>query len=343
MRFIWLDILIRKRRSRTMFQFLPITDVYAREIFDSQGNSTIEVEVVAGENCLGKAQAPSGALKNNGKEAVAFVNDTIARELMDVNVFAQCEIDKMLDKLNEENGEDKMAVSTKYVVSVAAARSASQAMKFPLYRYLGGVSGKKLPIPMIYIASSGKRNAGHGHIRWFMMVPVGARHFSEAIQMCIDVHHAVQKMEEQNGEPPATDEHGGIIFKGKDEDILESLKKAARKAGYEPGKELYFVVNCSAMENAVWIRPNRIGTVSHAMENIQDAQKEGKVVILAQESGETEDTFLADLSVAMGCNLIKLGAPGKMENVAKYNRLLEIEEKLGEHAEFSSFCHRTSE
>lgn len=326
-----------------MFQFLPITDVYAREIFDSQGNPTIEVEVVAGENCLGKAQVPAGALKNNVKEAVAFVNDTIAREFMDVNIFAQNEIDKMLDRLSEEKEEDKTAVSMRYAVSVATARSASQAMNISLYRYLGGVSGKKMPIPMIYIASSGKRNAGHGHIRWFMMVPVGARRFSEAIRMCIHVHQAVQKMEEQNGEPPATDEHGGIIFKGKDEEILESLKRAARNAGYEPGSDLYFVVNCSAMENAVWIRPNRIGTVSHAMKKIKSVQKEGKVVVLAQETGETEDTFIADLSVAMGCDLIKLGAPGRMENVAKYNRLLEIEEKLGEHAEFSSFCHSFSE
>lgn len=325
-----------------MVQFLPITDVYAREIFDSQGNPAIEVEVVAGENCLGKAQAASGAWKNNVKEAIVFVNDTIARELMDVNVFSQNEIDKILYKLNEEKWEEKAAVSMKYVVSVAAARSASQAMDLPLYRYLGGVNGRKLPIPMIYIASSGKRNAGHGHIRSFMVIPVGAKEFSEAIKMCIQVHHEVRKMEEKNGELPTTDEHGGIIFKGKDEEILESLKKAARNAGYEPGKELHFVVNCSAMENAVWIRPNRIGTISYAMDNIRDAQKEGKVVILAQEVGETEDTFIADLSVAMGCDLIKLGAPGRMENVAKYNRLLEIEEKLGEYAEFSSFCRRIS-
>lgn len=320
-----------------MFQFLPITDVYAREIFDSQGNPTIEVEIAAGENWLGKAQAPSGVWKSNIKEAVVFVNDTIARELMDVNVFAQNEIDKILYKLSEEKGEEKKMASIRYVVSVAAARCAAQAMELPLYRYLGGVSGKKLPLPMIYIASSGKRNAEHGHVRYFLMIPVGAKRFSEAIRMCISVHHAVQKMEMQNGELPATDEHGGIIFKGKDEEILESLKKAARDAGYEPGKELYFVMNCSAMENAVWIRPNRVGTISHAMEIILNTQKEGKVVILAQESGETEDTFLADLAVAMRCNLIKLGAPGRMENVAKYNRLMEIEEKLGEYADFSTF------
>ena len=326
-----------------MVPFLAITDVYAREIFDSQGNPAIEVEVVAGENCLGKAQTASGAWKNSitnsVKEAIVFVNDTIARELMDVNVFAQNEIYKILYKLNsEEKWEEKAAVSMKYVVSVAAARSGAQAMDLPLYRYLGGINGRKLPIPMIYIASSGKRNAGHGHIRSFMVIPAGAKGFSEAIHMCIQVHHEVRKMEEKNGEFPATDEHGGIIFQGKDEEILESLKKAARNAGYEPGRDLHFVVNCSAMENAVWIRPNRIGTISHAMENIRNAQKEGKVVILAQEAGEAEDTFIADLSVAMGCDLMKLGAPGRMENVAKYNRLLEIEEKLGEYADFSSFC-----
>ena len=330
-----------------MVPFLAITDVYAREIFDSQGNPAIEVEVVAGENCLGKAQTASGAWKNSitnsVKEAIVFVNDTIARELMDVNVFAQNEIDKILYKLNsEEKWEEKAAVSMKYVVSVAAARSGAQAMDLPLYRYLGGINGRKLPIPMIYIASSGKRNAGHGHIRSFMVIPAGAKGFSEAIHMCIQVHHEVRKMEEKNGEFPATDEHGGIIFQGKDEEILESLKKAARNAGYEPGRDLHFVVNCSAMENAVWIRPNRIGTISHAMENIRNAQKEGKVVILAQEAGEAEDTFIADLSVAMGCDLMKLGAPGRMENVAKYNRLLEIEEKLGEYADFSSVCSQIS-
>lgn len=320
-----------------MIQFLPITDVYAREIFDSQGNSAIEVEVAAGENCLGKAQVMSGTLKNDVKEAITFINDTIARELMDVNVFAQNEIDEILYKLNEEKWNEKTGISVRYVVSVAAARSASQSMNLPLYQYLGGVSGRKLPIPILYIASSGKRNAGHGHIRSFMMIPVGAKKFAEAIKMCIVVHREVQKMREQNGEPSAMDEYGGIIFKEKDEDVLEILKKAARNAGYEPGKELYFVVNCSAMENAVWLRPNRIGTISHAIENIQNEQREGKIVILAQEAGETEDSFIADLSVAMGCNLIKLGAPGRMENVAKYNRLLEIEEKLGEYAEFSVF------
>lgn len=321
-----------------MIQFLPITDVYAREIFDSQGNPTMEVEVVAGENCLGKAQVASGNRSHDIKETVTFVNDTIARALLDVNVFAQNEIDKILYKINEEKWEEKAAVNKKYVVSVAAARSAAQAMHLPLYRYLGGVSGKRLPIPMIYIASSGKRGAGHGHIRSFLTVPVGAKCFHDAIQMCINVHHEVLEMETKHGEFPVIDEHGGIIFQGKEEEILESLKKAARNAGYEPGKELYFAVNCSAMENAVWIRPNRIGTVSHAMEIIQSAQKEGKVVALAQETGETEDTFIADLAVAMGCDLMKLGAPGKMEHVAKYNRLLEIEEKLGEYAEFSSFC-----
>lgn len=324
-----------------MVPFLPITDVYAREIFDSQGNPAIEVEVVAGENCLGKAQTASGAWKNSitnsVKEAIVFVNDTVARELMDVNVFAQNEIDKILYKINEEKWEEKTVIAVRYVVSVATARSAAKAMNIPLYRYLGGIGGKKLPIPMIYIASCGKRNAGHGHIRLFMMIPVGAKCFRDAIQMCICVFHEVLEMETKNGEFPATDEHGGIIFQGKEEEILELLKKATRNVGYEAGKELYFVVNCSAMENAVWIRPNRIGTISHAMEIIRNAQKEGKVVALAQEAGETEDTFLADLAVTMGCDLIKLGAPGRMEHVAKYNRLLEIEKELGEYAVFSSF------
>lgn len=321
-----------------MIQFLPITDVYAREIFDSQGNSAIEVEVAAGENCFGKAQVISGILKNNVKEAIVFINDIVARELMDVNIFAQNEIDKILCKLNEEKWDEKTENSMRYVVSVAAARSASQAIKLPLHQYLGGISGRKLPIPILYIASSGKRKAEKGHIRSFMVIPVGAEKFAEAIKICICVYREVQKLGGENGELPATDEYGGIIFKGKDEEVLEILKKAARNAGYEPGKELYFVVNCSAMENAVWLRPNRIGTISHAIEIIQNEQREGKVVILAPEAGETEDTFIADLSVAMGCNLIKLGAPGRMENVAKYNRLLEIEEKLGEYAEFSVFC-----
>lgn len=322
-----------------MIQFLPITDVYAREIFDSQGNPAMEVEVVAGENCLGKAQVVSGNGRNHVKETVAFVNDNIARALLDVNVFAQQEIDKILYQLKEEKWEEKAVVGVRYVVSVAAARSAACAMRLPLYRYLGGVGGKKLPIPMISIASSGKRNAGHGHIRSFMMIPVSAKCFSDAIHMCIRVYHAVLEMETKNGVFPATDEHGGIIFQGKEEEILEDLKMAVKHARYEPGKELYIVVNCSAMENAVWIRPNRIGTVSHAMEIIQEAQKEGKVVALAQEVGETEDAFLADLAVATGCDLIKFGAPGKMEHVAKYNRLMEIEEMLGEYAEFSTFCN----
>ena len=152
-----------------------------------------------------------------------------------------------------------------------------------------------------------------------MMIPVGAKCFREAIQSCVAVYHALESMK-------------------KDKELnLEVLKSATRSAGYEPGKDIYFSANCSAMENAVWLKPERIGTISEIIDKMRSVQKEGRVVVLSQ-GGENDDTFLADLAVATGCNLIRLEAPGQMENVEKYNRLIKIEEELGKCARFSKFC-----
>lgn len=311
-----------------MFQFLPITDVYARKIFDSQGNPTLEVEIAAGEHCLGTGKIPARCMSKIGKEqyeendlknAVIYVNETIARELMEVNIFEQDEIDHILDKLKDVRQEDKLAVRIRYALSVAAVRCAAQALKIPVYKYVGGIGARKLPIPILCIVAGEREDKRQAHKREFMAIPAGAKDFKEAIQICIDVYQEA-------------------IEGGKSQGLnLELLKSAAKSAGHEPGKDVYFSANCSAMENAVWIKPDRIGTVSQVIEHMRSVQKEGQVVVLTS-GGETDDTFLAELAVATGCNLIRLGTPEKAGNVGIYNRLSRIEEELGAYARFSAFC-----
>lgn len=325
MRFAQMDILSGKREVCTMFQIMPITDVYAREIYNVQGDFTIEVKVAAGENCLGKMQVQQG---KRGMQH--FINEKIARELQDVNVFAQWEVDQVISKLSEEK-------SLMYALSASVARCAAKGMKVPLYRYLGGVNKKTLPIPVMYLASCGKRGANQTHVREFMMIPAGAKSCGQALEICVKIYHALRKEVCGNGEIVHLDEHGGIVLNGMDEEILELLKRAAKDAGYQSGREVYYVMNCAAMENAVWVRPSRFGTVTQVMKMTEELQREGKLVIFTQETGDSEDSFLVDLSVAAGARLIKLGAPGKLENTAKYNRLLEIEESLGRSAEISCF------
>ncbi len=303
-----------------MFRNLPITDVYAQKIFDTQGNITAEVKVTAGENCLGKMKIPHGA--GDVRKLISDINEKNARELMEMNVFAQKEIDHVLGQLNEESG-------VMYAISMAAARCAAKAMKVPLYRYLGGVGVGRLPMPLAHVASCANQKAGQMQGREFLLMPVGAKNCIEALKMCVRVSQHFQKEQGIRKE--------NLMSEEAEEELLNLLKRVAKNAGYQPGRDVYFVTDSAAMENAIWLRPNKCGTISKAISTIEKMQSEGKVVILRSEAVDSEDTSIVDLAVATGCSLLKLEAPGRWEYVAKYNRLMEIEEALGTCAEFSTF------
>lgn len=415
-----------------MVPFLPITDIYAREILDSRGNPTVEVEVVAGENFHGLAKVPSGlstgsyeAVELRDKEkryhgmgvrkAVAAVNDKIVREIINMNVFEQKEIDKMLCKLDGDRKKSTFGANTLLGVSLAAARCAANATGLPLYRYLGGVREYTLPIPMMNLINGAKHARNGLDFQEFMILPLKGDSFEDRLQCGTEIYHTLKEMLEQDGKITAVGDEGGFAPQLRNtEEALVYLVCAIEKAGYEPGKEVnlaidvaanglynldsglytlagddrrfsseamidyyeelcekfpvrsiedglweddwsgwqemtkrlgsriqivgddFFVTDKIRLEkgiaekcaNAVLIKPNQRGTLSEAIETIQAAHRAGYKLIVSHRSGETEDTLIADLAVAFGCEQVKAGAPCRSERVAKYNRLLKIEEEL---------------
>jgi len=413
-----------------MVPFLPITDIYAREILDSRGNPTVEVEVVAGRNYHGLAKVPSGlstgsyeAVELRDKEkryhgmgvrkAVSVVNDKIVREIIGMNVFEQKEIDKMLCKLDGDDRKRTLGANTLLGVSIAVAGCAADAAGLPLYRYLGGVREYTLPIPMMNLINGGRHASNPLDFQEFLILPIGMERFEDALRCGAEVYHTLKQILEQNGKITAVGDEGGFAPQLRSaEEALDYLVCAIEKTGYEPGKQvvlgidvaanglynldsgLYklagddrrlssgamidyyeelcekfpvrsiedglweddwsgwqemtkrlgnriqivgddlFVTDKTRLEkgiaencaNAVLIKPNQKGTLSETMETIWTAHKAGYEVIVSHRSGETEDTAIADIAVAFGCGQIKAGAPCRSERVAKYNRLLKIEE-----------------
>lgn len=421
-----------------MYQYLPIRDVYAREILDSRGNPTIEVEVLAGETTVGRAAVPSGAstgryeavelrdkeARYGGKgvqRAVEHVNDQLANAVIGLNVFNQTEIDRILIETDGSPNKSKLGANALLGVSLAAARAAANALRLPLYKYLGGVNAEKLPVPMMNILNGGAHADNTLDIQEFMIMPVGADSFKEGLRMCAEIYHALKALLKEKGLSTAVGDEGGFAPDLPDaKAALDCLKEASEKAGYRMGKdvaialdvaasELYnrdykkyefpgeskmlgqkvvrsaeelidyyadlmeaypicsiedpldeedwegwellttrlgqevqlvgddlFVTNVERLKkgiekgvaNAILIKVNQIGTLTEAIEAIQLAQKSGYHAIVSHRSGETEDTTIADLAVAFNTGQIKTGAPCRTERVAKYNRLLRIEEQV---------------
>lgn len=421
-----------------MLKNIPVTDIYAREILDSRGNPTIEVEVLAGENAIGRAQVPSGAskgkfeaveLRDGGEryhglgvlEAVNHVNDRIAREIIGMNVLEQCEIDRMLKKLDRTEDKSNLGANAMLGVSLAVAKAAANALQIPLYRYVGGVHVKKMPMPMMNILNGGSHADNTIDIQEFMILPIKASCFKEGLRICAEIYQELKHILKKKGFHTSVGDEGGFAPNLTDtKEALRILVKAIGKAGYKPGEDvalaldaaassLYkkeyktyvfpgegkmvghgvirsseelidyyqelidefpivsiedpldeedwegwelitarlgqdiqlvgddlFVTNPKRLEtgiqkhvaNSILIKVNQIGTLTEALDTVELAKRAGYEVIISHRSGETEDTVIADLAVALQAEQIKAGAPCRSERVAKYNQLLRIEENL---------------
>ena len=423
-----------------MKQYLEIVDVLAREILDSRGNPTVEVEVTLDDGTVGRAAVPSGAstgiheaceLRDGDKGryggkgvtmAVENVNGEIAEAMLGLNVLDQTSIDKMLCEIDGTPNKTRLGANAILGVSLACAKAAAEATGMSLYNYIGGVNAKTLPVPMMNILNGGAHASNSVDIQEFMIMPVGAKSFKEALRMCAEVFHQLKKTLKADGTPAAGvgDEGGYAPDLGADEDALKVIVKAIEEAGFKPGEDFMiamdaavsdwfdpkdgkyhlpkrgtvmtsdemidmwedfcskypiisiedglgeddwegwvrltkrlgsrvqlvgddlFVTNAKRVKqgiemgaaNAVLIKVNQIGTLTETLDAIQTANRAGYTAIVSHRSGETEDTTLADLAVAVNAGQIKTGAPSRSDRVAKYNQLLRIEEELFDAAQY---------
>lgn len=249
-----------------MYQYLPITDVYAREILDSRGNPTVEVEVLAGENIYGRASVPSGASTGQFEAvelrdgearykglgvatAVDNVNTKIAPELIGVNVFEQTEVDSIMLKLDGTSNKSNLGANAMLGVSMAVARAAANALNIPLYRYLGGVSAKTMPVPMMNILNGGKHADNTVDFQEFMIVPVGACCFKEGLRMCAEIYHTLKKILKDENLNTAVGDEGGFAPNLADaKETLRYIVKAIEKTGYKSGEEVAIALDVAASE-----------------------------------------------------------------------------------------------
>lgn len=429
-----------------MYKYLPITDIYAREILDSRGNPTIEVEVLAGDEFCGRAAVPSGASTGQfealelrdieerysglGVEmAVDHVNARIAPAIIGMNIFDQAEIDEVLIQLDGTKDKSNLGANAILGVSMAVARAGAASLGLPLYAYLGGVNAKRLPVPMMNIINGGKHADNSIDIQEFMILPVGASSFKEGLRMCAEVYHTLKKLLKDAGFSTAVGDEGGFAPNLPDaKAALRWIKNAVEKAGYQTGKDICFALDIAATElydqkfkkyvfegekteqgeaavrsaeelidyyeelleefpivsledpldeedwdgwellttrlglnvqlvgddlfvtntkrlqkgiqrkaaNAILIKVNQIGTLTEAFDAIEQAKTSGYRTIISHRSGETVDSFIADLAVAFNAGQIKTGAPCRSERVEKYNQLLRIEERLADVAEYKN-------
>ncbi|MDR1131920.1 MAG: phosphopyruvate hydratase [Oscillospiraceae bacterium] len=409
--------------------YLGIVDVHAREILDSRGNPTLEVEVTLEDGTIGRTAVPSGAstgvfeaceLRDGDKsrylgkgvlKAVENVNGEIADAVTGLNALEQTNIDKLLIELDGTKNKTRLGANAILGVSLACAHAASDALGIGLYSYVGGVNAKTLPIPMMNVLNGGAHASNSVDIQEFMVMPVSAPDFREALRMCAEVFHTLKKVVSSAG---VGDEGGYAPDLSSDEDALKALVEAIEKAGYKPGADFkiamdpavsewfddkdgcyhlpkrgtvmtrqdmvdmwvgfcdkypiisiedgmaeddwegwklltdalgdriqlvgddLFVTNSERLKtgidrgvaNAILIKLNQIGTLTETLDTIQMAHRAGYTTIISHRSGETEDTTIADISVALNAGQIKTGAPSRVDRVAKYNQLLRIEEEL---------------
>ena len=426
-----------------MKDFLGIETVKALEVLDSRGNPTVQVEVVTEGGFSGVAMVPSGASTGSfeavelrdgdtdrymGKgvlKAVENVNKKIAKEIEGMNVYEQALIDKTMIELDGTENKGKLGANAMLGVSLAVAKAAANSLGMSLYNYIGGVNAKQLPVPMMNIMNGGKHADSSLSIQEFMIMPVGAKTFTECMEIGVSVYHNLKKVLKAKGYSTAVGDEGGFAPNvSGEEEAIQIILEAIEKAGYEPGKdvclaldlastEMYdeakkigkdgyyfwkidkflskeemvnyivdlvnkytiisvedglaeedweswkaltekvgdkvqlvgddlFVTNIKRLQkgidnktaNSILIKLNQIGTLTETLDAIELAKRNGYTAVVSHRSGETEDTTLADVAVATNAGQIKTGAPCRTDRVAKYNRLLNIEDELGEVAVF---------
>ncbi len=423
-----------------MKSMIEIVDVVAREILDSRGNPTVEVEVTLDDGVVGRAAVPSGAstgiyeaceLRDGDKsrylgkgveKAVANVNTEIADALIGMNVLDQVAIDKLMIELDGTPNKSRLGANAILGASMACAKAAAESLGTSLYNYIGGINAKTLPVPMMNILNGGAHATNNVDIQEFMIMPVSAPSWKEALRRCAEVFHTLKVVLKENGPPAAGvgDEGGYAPNLKKDEDALKVIVQAIEKAGYKPGEDFMIAIDAATSEwyneetgcydlpkakktmtkqqmvnmwkkfadtypiisledgmgendwegwamltraigdrvqlvgddlfvtnverlstgikqgvaNAILIKVNQIGTLTETLDAIQMANRAGYTAVVSHRSGETEDTTIADISVALNAGQIKTGAPSRTDRVAKYNQLLRIEEELGEVAQY---------
>lgn len=417
--------------------YLEIVKVIGREILDSRGNPTVEAEVYLADGTVGRGTAPSGAstgefealeLRDGDKgryggkgvtKAVENINTAINDAVCGLDASDIYAVDKAMIKADGTKDKSKLGANAILAVSIAAARAASISLDIPLYRFLGGISGNRLPVPMMNILNGGAHAANTVDVQEFMIMPVGAPSFKEALRWCAEVFHALAALLKSKGLATSVGDEGGFAPDlASDEEAIQYILEAVKNAGYEPGKDFMIAMDAASSEwkgskkgeyvlpkagtkftsveliehwkklvekypiisiedaldeedwegwqlltkelggkvqlvgddlfvtnterlakgislgcgNSILIKLNQIGSVSETLEAIKMAHKAGYTAISSHRSGETADTTIADLAVALNTCQIKTGAPSRSERVAKCNQLLRIEEELGESA-----------
>ena len=414
-----------------------ITDVYAREILDSRGNPTVEVEVYLEDGTIATAAVPSGAstgmfeaveLRDGDKsryqgkgvlKAVENVNDIIGPAIIGYDATEQVAIDKLMIELDGTPNKGKLGANAILGVSMAVAHEDDQSLDLPLFQYLGGTNAKELPVPMMNIMNGGAHADNNVDIQEFMIMPVGAESFAQALRMCAEIYHTLKNVLKKKGLATGVGDEGGFAPNlGSNEEALQVIVEAVKEAGYEPGKDIKLAIDATSSEfykdgkyvlagegkektaaemvefyaalvekypiisiedglaeedwegwklltdklgkkvqlvgddlfvtnterlskgikndtaNAILIKVNQIGTLTETFDAIEMAKRAGYTAVVSHRSGETEDTTIADIAVAVNAGQIKTGAPARSERVAKYNQLLRIEDLLAETAQY---------
>ena len=423
---------------------LKIEKVIGREIIDSRGNPTVEAEVILADGTVGRGIAPSGAstgefealelrdgvqTRFGGKgvsKAVKNVNTVIAKAVVGLDASDIYAVDAAMIKADGTKDKSKLGANAILAVSIAASHAAAASLNIPLYRFFGGINGNRLPVPMMNILNGGAHADSSVDTQEFMIMPAGAPSFTEGLRWCTEVFHTLKALIKKMNDVTAVGDEGGFApnsLKG-DEDAIELILKAIKKAGYKPGKDFVLAMDAASSEwkskkgkgfyhqpksgkdftsdeliahwaslvekypiysiedgldeedwegwkkmtaaigdkvqlvgddlfvtnterlskgiangsgTSILIKLNQIGSVSETMEAIKMAHKAGYTAIVSHRSGESEDTTIADLAVAMNAGQIKTGAPCRSERVAKYNQLIRIEEALGDSAVYPGF------
>jgi len=418
---------------------LRIKCVRGREIVDSRGNPTVEAEVVLECGAVGRGVAPSGAStgvfealelrdmdanRYRGKgvrKAVDNINTLIAKEILGMDASDISAVDCAMIQLDGTKDKSRLGANAILAVSIATAKAAAEGLRVPLYRFIGGVSGNRLPVPMMNILNGGAHAANSIDVQEFMIMPIGASSFQEGLQWCAEVFHALAGILRAKGLVTSVGDEGGFAPDlASEEEAIEYILEAISEAGYEPKKDFMIAIDAAASEwkgkekgeyilpkskktytsdeliehwkclvhrypivsiedaldeedwggwkkitrelghkiqlvgddlfvtntqrlatgikcgcgNSILIKLNQIGTISETLDAIKMAHQAGYTAIVSHRSGETEDTTIADLAVALNTGQIKTGAPSRSERVAKYNQLLRIEEKLGHSGEY---------
>ncbi|HEY8782447.1 MAG TPA: phosphopyruvate hydratase [Mucilaginibacter sp.] len=417
-----------------------IIDIHARQILDSRGNPTVEVEVLTENGAFGRAAVPSGAstgaheaveLRDNDKskyqgkgvlKAVANVNDSLAKELNGIDVFEQNAIDNLMLEIDGTENKSNLGANAILGVSLAVAKAAAQESRQPLYRYIGGVNANTLPIPMMNILNGGSHADNKVDFQEFMVMPVGAPSFSEALRWGAEIFHTLKTVLKKKGYSTNVGDEGGFAPDfASNEEAIETVLQAIEAAGYKPGEDVFiamdpavsefydeqkglyifkksdnrqltsaeivdywvdwvnkypiisledglaeddwdgwkllteklskkiqivgddlFVTNVTRLKkgidlgiaNSILVKVNQIGSLTETINTVSMAQNNGYTTVMSHRSGETEDSTIADLAVALNCGQIKTGSASRSDRIAKYNQLLRIEEELGDSARF---------